>query len=401
MKGIPGTPGSAVAGGTIVSVRSLLVLACAIVLADTVFYAALTPLVPYFSQELGLSKSAVGILSGSFGAGVLLGSAPGAYLAARAGVKPAALGGLALLASMSLLFGLADAAWQLIALRALAGVGSALSWVAAFSWIVARAPEERRGQMIGTLLSAAVVGALVGPALGGAAASFGLAPTFALVSVAGAAVFVWAAFTPAPEASRKEKLFAGFLGAVRRPDPVTGLLFIAFSPLIFSVFTVLAPLELSSLGWSAAAISAVFLAAAGIETVVHPFLGRWFDRAGFEPPVRAGLLASLAILLAFPVVGATGVPWIGATLISLLVVVGAGSFYAPIVPSTAMFSRAAKKAGVDGALAFGATNFAWAFGYTVGAPLTGALADLGGNTLSCLVMASVCLAALVLLRRVA
>lgn len=377
-------------------VRRLLFLTCAIVLADTVFYAALTPLVPYFSEGLGLSKSAVGVLTGSFGAGVLLGSAPGAYAAAKLGAKPAALFGLALLALSSLLFGLSGEGWQLVLLRFVGGLGSAFSWVAAFTWLTARAPEERRGQMIGTLLSAAVVGALIGPALGGAAATFGPAPTFALVALAGAAVLLWAALTPPPEAPHGENPFAGFRGALLRTQPITGLLFIAFSPLIFSVFTVLAPLELSAAGWSAAAISAVFLVAAGVETFVHPYLGRWFDRAGFRTPVLFGLLASLAILLLFPLAGAAG----AAALLALLTILGAGAFYAPIVPSTAMFSRSAEKGGMDPALAFGATNFAWAFGYSVGAPLTGSLADLGGNTLSCLVLAGVCLAALAALARI-
>lgn len=374
--------------------RRLLFLTCAIVLADTVFYAALTPLVPYYSEGLGLTRGEVGVLSGSFGAGVLLGSAPGAYAAAKLGAKPAALLGLALLALSSLLFGLSGEGWQLVLLRLIGGVGSAFSWVAAFTWLTARAPEERRGQMIGTLLSAAVVGALIGPALGGAAATFGPAPTFALVALAGAAVLLWAALTPGPAAPHKDSPFRGFLGALLRPRPVAGLLFIAFSPLIFSVFTVLAPLELSALGWGAAAISAVFLVAAGVETFVHPYLGRWFDRAGFHKPVLAGLLLSLAILLAFPPASTFSAP-----LVALLVVLGAGAFYSPIVPSTAMFSRAAEKGGMDPALAFGATNFAWAFGYSVGAPLTGALADFGGNALSCLVLAGVCLAALAALTR--
>ncbi len=113
---------------------------------DTIFYAALTPLVPYFTGELGLSKSTIGILSGAFGAGVLLGSAPGGYLAAQLGVKPTALLGLGLMISSSLLFGLMDAAWALVALRLLAGVGSALSWVSAFTWLVARARRSAGGR---------------------------------------------------------------------------------------------------------------------------------------------------------------------------------------------------------------------------------------------------------------
>ena len=140
--------------------RHLLALTCTMILVDTIFYAALTPLVPYFAEELGLSKSAVGILSGAFGAGVLLGAAPGGYLAARLGVKPVALAGLGVMSFASLLFGFAGEVWGLVALRFAAGFGSALSWIAAFTWLVAQAPKERQGRMIGTLLSAAVVGVL-------------------------------------------------------------------------------------------------------------------------------------------------------------------------------------------------------------------------------------------------
>ena len=107
--------------------RRLLALTCAIVLIDTAFYAALVPLVPYFAEELGLSKSSVGVLSGAFGAGVLLGAVPSGHLAARLGVRPTALMGLGLMSATSLLFGFASDAWELVMLRFAAGLGSALS----------------------------------------------------------------------------------------------------------------------------------------------------------------------------------------------------------------------------------------------------------------------------------
>src|SRR5919199_4798715 len=125
--------------------RRLLALTCAIVLVDTIFYGTLTPLVPYFSSEFGLSKSAVGILSGAFGAGVLIGSAPGAYLASRAGVKVAALAGLALMSLTSLAFGLADAAGVLVLARFVGGFGCAPSWGSALSWVPGRAPRGGGG----------------------------------------------------------------------------------------------------------------------------------------------------------------------------------------------------------------------------------------------------------------
>src|SRR5918994_4344781 len=108
-------------------VRRLLALSCAIVLVDTIFYAALTPLVPYFEDEFGLSKSVVGVLSGAYGAGVLVGSAPGGYLASRSGVRVTALVGLILMSITSVMFALVDTTWLLVLTRFIAGDGQRLS----------------------------------------------------------------------------------------------------------------------------------------------------------------------------------------------------------------------------------------------------------------------------------
>ena len=371
--------------------RRILALTSAIVLVDTIFYAALTPLVPYYDAELGLSKSAVGIMSGAYGAGVLVGSAPGALLASRAGVKTAALIGLGLLAVTSLAFGLAESVTLLVLARFVGGFGSSLSWVAAFTWLVGSAPEERRGELIGVMVSSAVFGALLGPVLGSVAATVGTVPAFAAVAVVGVLIALWAAVEAVPEAEVPRPIF-GELRAVLRPRLATGLWLILLSPLLFSALAVLVPLELGRLGWGAAAVGAVFLVSAAFEALVHPLLGRWADRAGYWSPVRAGLLASIGILLVLPW---TASPW----LLGLLVVLAGGAFNAPLVPGTALFSRGTEKAGMEGAVAFGITNFAWASGYAVGAPLGGFLADLGSDALSYLFLTAVCLASLLVLRR--
>ena len=382
----------ALSGSRIFAVRRLLALSCAIVLVDTIFYAALTPLVPYFNGELGLSKSIVGVLSGAFGAGVLAGAVPSGYVASRAGVRVAALIGLVLMSVTSVAFALADTAWLLVLVRFVGGFGSALSWVAAFTWLVGRAPEERRAEMIGVMLSAAVVGALLGPVLGSVAATVGLLPAFCAVAVAGLVIAAWAAFEPAPPATGGGSLLS-VVRTVRSPRLLMGLWFIAVSPLLFAALAVLVPLDLSALGWGAAAVGAVFLVSAAFESVVHPLLGRWSDRSGYRPPVYAGLVASVGILL---VLTWAANPWV----LGLLVVLAAGAFNAPLVPGTALFSRGTEKAGLDPALAFAATNFAWASGYAAGAPLGGFLADVGGDALSYLVLAAVAAATVALVRRV-
>jgi MFS family permease len=374
-------------------VRRLLALSCAIVLVDTIFYAALYPLVPYFEDQLGLSKSIVGVLSGAYGAGVLVGSAPGGYLASRSGVRVTAIVGLTLMSVTSVMFALADTTWLLVLARFAGGFGSALSWVAAFTWLIDRAPEERRAELIGVMVSSAVVGALLGPVLGSVAATVGLLPAFASVALAGILIAVWAAIEPAQASSGDVNLLPA-LRMLRRPILLTSLWFIGLSPLLFSALAVLIPLDLHRLGWGAAAVGVVFFLSAVFEAVVHPLLGRWSDRSGYRPPVFVGLFASIGILLLLTWVGN---PWV----IGLLVVLAAGAFNATLVPGTALFSRGTEKAGMDRAVAFAITNFAWASGYAVGAPVGGFLADLRGDALSYLALTVVCLVTIVLVRRTA
>jgi MFS family permease len=372
-------------------VRRLLALSCAIVLVDTIFYAALTPLVPLFEEEFGLSKSAVGILSGAYGAGVLVGSVPGGYLASRSGVKITALVGLILMSVTSVMFALVDTTWLLVAVRFAAGIGSTLSWVAAFTWLVDRAPEERRAEMIGVMVSAAVVGALLGPVLGSVAATVGLLPAFAVVAIVGGVIAVWAALEQAPVSSGDISLLPA-LRTVRQPLLLTSLWFIGLSPLLFSALAVLVPLELNGLGWGAAAVGTVFLVSAIFEAFIHPLLGRWSDRSGYRPPIFVGLLTSIGILLLLTWVGN---PW----LIGLLVALAGGAFNATLVPGTALFSRGTEKAGMDRAVAFAITNFAWASGYAVGAPVGGFLADLRGDALSYHSLTVVCLLTIIVVYR--
>ncbi|CAN5657108.1 hypothetical protein BH24ACT21_BH24ACT21_11850 [soil metagenome] len=371
--------------------RRLLFLTCAIVLADTVFYGVLVPLVPYYAAEFGLTKGQVGILTGTMGVGIIVGSVPGAYLTSRLGVKGTAMLGLLLLAATSLPFGFVGEYWMLVALRLGEGFASALSWISAFTWIFAQAPEERRGQMLGTLISAAVVGALIGPALGGAADAIGIAPIFITVALLGLAVTFWTFLTPAPPSDGNLPTFRS-LGTLFRPRLSVALWLIALSPILFSALAVLLPLEFSRLGWGTAAIGVVFLLGAAAEATIHPLAGRWSDHAGYRSPILTALLVSFVVLVTLP--------WIANPYaLALAVVLAAVFFNFPLAPGTALFTDGTEKYGVEPGTAFAATNFVWASGYALGAPLGGFLADLGGDALAYLSLAPVCLLTIVLIRR--
>ena len=369
--------------------RGLLFLVAAVVLVDTVFFAVLSPLLPAYAASLGLSKSAAGVLAGAFAAGVLVAALPSGLLASRLGLRLTLLIGLVLTGVTSILFGLAGT-WNLLVLtRFAAGIGSACSWTAAVGWLARAAPPERRGELIGFAVSAAVAGAFLGPALGAAAAWIGTGPAFGTVALACTALAARVLALPEPEAESRPVTMGAALG-IRSLWAPLGLILLA--PLLFAVLGVLAPLSLGARGWDAGRLGALYAGAAALEALVHPLLGRWADRQGALAPISTGLVGSIAVLAAL---AGAGPPW----LVAGLVVAAAITFGATLVPGMALLTRAADAAGLDGVLAIALTNLAWALGHAVGSPLCGWLADRAGDTVTYVAFAVLCLGVLVVLRR--
>src|SRR5215210_4569752 len=364
--------------------RRLVLLLSAIVALDIMFFAALAPLLPHFVSSYGLSKSAAGVLSAMYGAGVLAASVPSGLAAARFGPRRAALAGVALTAASSLGFAFADTVWTLATARLLQGVGSALSWSGALAWLVAAAPKERRGALLGTTMGAAVFGALLGPVLGAVATVTGVRATFAGVALLGVVLVAWLAATPGV-AAQPQPLST----LVRRADRrlLGGMWLLVLPALLFGVLAVLVPLKLHDKGWSGVAIGAVFLVTAGLEVALNPLLGHFTDRRGLLLPVRVALVGSLLVSLAFA--WASSAPLVAA----LVIVAGIayGGFY---TPGMALLTDAAERRGIAAALAFGAMNGAWAAGNVVGPALGGWLAELAGDSLPYLLLAGVCLVTL-------
>ena len=167
--------------------RRLFWLVAAVVLVDTMFFAAVSPLLPEYADRFDLSKTGAGILTAAYPAGTFVAAVPSGWLAARWGVKPTLLLGLCLLGVTSLVFAFAHTIVLLDAARFVQGVGGACMWAAGMAWLVSASPPERRGELIGSALAAAIVGVLLGPVLGGAATVVGPEVVFSAVA-AGAAV---------------------------------------------------------------------------------------------------------------------------------------------------------------------------------------------------------------------
>jgi MFS family permease len=367
----------------------LFLLVAAVVLVDTMFYAAITPLLPEYVDDLGLSEAGAGVLSASYAAGTLLGSLPSGWLAARAGVRPTLLLGLGLMSAASIAFAFADQVVVLDVARFFQGVGGACSWAAGLAWLVAAVPSERRGELIGSALAAAIAGVLLGPVLGGAATVIGSEPVFCLVAALGLGLALWTRGMPAPAPSPVPG-WRAVARAVTAPGVLAGFWLVALPALFAGTIAVLAPLHLDDLGASGVEIGAIFLVAAGVEAIVTRALGRVSDRAGRMTPIRAGLAACTlaALLLPLP----SHALLLAAAII--IAVVALGFFWAPAM---ALLSDAGEATGLDQGFAFALTNLAWAGGQVVGGSGAGALADAGAEAAPYLIVAALAAVTLTIL----
>ena len=372
-------------------VRKLFLLVAAVVLVDTAFYAAITPLLPHYADELDLSKSAAGVLSASYAAGTLLGALPGGWLAARWGVKPTLLLGLGVLAVTSVVFGLAEHVALLDATRFVQGLGGACSWAAGLAWLIQASPRERRGELIGAALAAAIVGILLGPVVGGAATVLGPEAVFSSVALLAAALAAWAWVTPGVAPGEPPSVRA-FAAALRRPALAAGVWLFGLPALFAGVLEVLAPLRLDDLGASGVAVGAVFLVAAAVEALMSPVVGRVSDRRGRMVPVRVGLAGAAAAAILLPLPGA-------AILLAAAVVVAVGALAAFWAPAMALLSDASEAAGLDQGLAVAVANLAWAGGHVIGGAAGAAVAEATSDGVPYAVLAALCAGTLLAVAR--
>jgi MFS family permease len=350
--------------------RRIFLLVAAVVLVDTAFYAAIVPLLPHYTDELGLSQTGAGVLTASYAAGTLVAALPGGMLAARIGVKRTVLSGLGLLGVTSLVFGHASQAAVLDSARFLQGVGGALSWAGGLAWLIEVAPDSRRGELIGGAISAAIGGVLLGPVLGGVAVELGPEAVFSGVAVLAAGLAAWAALTPGVPVRRSASAVSAsdLLGR-----PVLVAVWLVALPAAFAgAINVLTPLRLDELGASGAAIGAIFLTAAAIEGVITPLAGRLSDRRGRLAPLHIGLAAAIGLGILLPAAGS-------AALVALGVIVMIATLAFFWAPAMAMLSDVADGVGFDQGMAAGFINLAWAGGQLLGAALGGAFADSLGD----------------------
>lgn len=351
--------------------RAILAIAISAIALETALLGLIAPLLPEIEERTGAGDAALGLALAAYAIPILLISIPTGRLADRLGRRPLLLFGLTLTGIGSLLIAFSTSLELLLAGRAVQGIGSTASWIAALALVTDLARPGRKGEAIGFALAANSFGAIGGPALGGLAGG-GIAyeAPFLLVTAIAAAMLVAGAIVlprgrPNFDEQAQRKSMLATLG--RREALAPGLLIIAGASVLGMVDFVV-PLDLDRrLGTGAAVIGLLFALAAAMDAIGAPIAGAAGDRIGRRPVARAGglVIAASGILLA-TLPGLTGTGF-------ALVVFGLGQsiLFGGAVPWLDDSFEIA-----DRGLAYGGLNLLYATGYTVGPLLGGGLLAL-------------------------
>lgn len=341
---------------------------------STLGFNTIFPLLPLYVRELVPDTSAAVLWSGLAMAATPLGGALAApfwgRLADRMGYRPMLLRALISTTIVIGLMSLPGAAWQLVALRALAGVLGSFQPVAMAALASWSRPEEL-SMGVGRLQMAQVAGIIVGPLIGGLATAFlGIryAPVFGAAAVAVAVVLVARMFRePAGRRARLRGADVPF-----RPVllwlPMLTLVAVQFTD---SSFNPILPLLLFQGGMDPGTVGGLTGLTASLSATAAA-VGSGLGGRHFKSRVGRGMIISAVALLGALILGALAapLPW-GVVGIRILV----GGIVAGLAIAAYTVGGMAVLPGQRGA-AYGWLSSASMAGYAASPLVAGALAGL-------------------------
>ena len=350
----------------------------------SVAFSILQPVMPLFLPDLGVaSDSAVDMWAGVLAAAtsfVAIFTAPfWGNLSDRYGRKLMVLRSTLGIAVFTMLMGLAQSPWHMLALRA--GMGALAGFSSASVVMVAtQVPEQRLGYSLGWMSSGQLVGSLIGPLIGGVIAdvtgSYRL--PFFVAGTIGLGAFLMTLlvperFTKPAESSRKTGLIASLAALLRAGGllPVIMVMTMGqFATQAVGPVVTLFVRDMLGNRPDIATLGGLAFAATGLAGVLAvPFLGKRGDTLGY----RKVLMLSLggAALFSAPQALPLGY-W--AFVIERF---GLGLFVGGVLPAAnALIGRLANP--VQRGLVYGMTSSAYFLGNTLGPLMGGSVAATFG-----------------------
>lgn len=334
-------------------------------------FGVLVPVLPVFARSFGVGNFEVGTVVSAFALMRLLSSSFCGRLISLAGERLVLTTGIFIVAVSSGLAGIADSYPQLLLLRGVGGVGSAMFTVSALTLLLNSVPMGIRGRATGFYQSGFLIGGMAGPALGGLLAAISItapfffyAGTLAVAGVVGLVLLTRHADSVRPNEQVPVIPFRQVLRDSRyQAACVTNL---AQGWTSFGVRSTLVPVLVVEVlhrptSWTGAA----FACAAVAQTIAVGPAGRFVDTMGRKPAIVGGSALAAVSIFAVPFV-----PDIGYLIVALCAYGVAAAFL-----GTAPAASVGDAAGGRGGTAVAVFSMCADVGAIVGPLVAGLLAD--------------------------
>ncbi|REF36798.1 MFS transporter [Thermasporomyces composti] len=291
--------------------REVPVLA-AIAFAVSIGFGVVAPAIPVFAAEFGVGKTAAAAVISAFAFMRFVSAFGGGRLVDRFGERSVLSAGMFFVAGSSILAGLSQNYPQLLVLRGIGGIGSAMFTVSAVSLLFRVSDPAHRGRANGLFQGGFLLGGLAGPVLGGVLTEISARLSFFVYGAALAAagligMLFLSRATVHPRRDRRPRAEDDdrhtTLGEAVRHRAFQAALVTNFGTgwALFGVRASLVPLfvtEAMRVGpiWTGIG----FLVGSAVQSLVLMPTGRFVDTVGRRPSMIIGGLVSLvaAVLLA-------------------------------------------------------------------------------------------------------
>ncbi|MEZ4504161.1 MAG: MFS transporter [Dehalococcoidia bacterium] len=344
------------------------------------------PVLPLFAKEFGVGAAAVGLTLSMFALARLILNIPLGLLSDRYGRRILLVGGPIVTAVGMIGSGLSPNIEILLGWRFIAGAGSAMYMTGAMIYLTDISTPETRARFIGTNQGALLLGVSIGPGVGGLIAEFwGLRAPFYVVGVAALFAALYAQFrlpetrhlalaNERADRERREKEHQApttgrpWLTMIRSRD------FAAVSLVTMAIFftrtasrqTLVPLLSVERLDMSPGVLGAIFTAMSVVNMLLITPAAIGADRFGRKKVIVPSMLGTAGGLMLYA----------GADTYTMFVVASLALSSAMAIAGPAPAAYAADIAPVEArGLAMGLYRTTGDFGFVVGPPLLGALAD--------------------------
>ena len=332
-------------------------------------FGVLVPVLPVFARSFGVGNTEVGAVISAFALMRLISSPFCGWLIKIFSERIIMATGIFIVAISSGLAGISRSYLQLLALRGVGGIGSAMFTVSAFTLLLTSVEAGVRGRAAGFFQAGFLIGGITGPAVGGVLAAISLtAPFFfyagTLVIAGTVGLLLLRRRSAEPTETVEPVSFRAVVGDARyQAACVTNL---AQGWTSFGVRSSLVPVLVVELLHRPASWTGIaFACAAVVQTIAVGPAGRFTDTVGRRPAMILGGTVAAVSIMAVPF--APNI-WL---LIVVLCVYGVASAFLGTAPAAAVGDAAGSRSGT----AIAVFSMCADIGAIIGPLVAGLLAD--------------------------